>query len=78
MYFSVKNLKLLIPSPHNPNNSQPAILWITVVAPSTESEAKLAGNPQRGFVWSHLILVGDIDPFSLLIVIHYDNLYLYI
>lgn len=60
MYHSVKNLKLLIPPPHNP--IQPAIPWETIVAPSSESEAKLAGNPLGGFVRGQLILVSDIDP----------------
>lgn len=50
--MSVKNLKLLIPHPHNPipYTPQPALPWVTVVAPCSESEAKLTGNPQRGFV----------------------------
>ncbi len=75
MYYSVKNFKLLIPPPHNPISTQPAIPWVTVVTPSGESEAKLAENPQSSFVWSQLILVTDIDP-HFLIVIHYANLYL--
>ena len=76
MCYSVKNLKLLIPPNPIPYTSQTAISWVAVVAPSSESKAKLAGNPQRGFVWGHLILGSDIDPLALLIVIHYANLYL--
>lgn len=77
MYYSVKNLKLLIP-PHNhiPYTSQPTVPWVAVVPLRSESEAKLAGNPQSGFVRGQLILVNYTDPLFLLIVIQYANLYL--
>lgn len=77
MYYSVKNLKLLIPHHnHIPYTSQPTVPWVAVVALRCESEAKLAGNPQSGFVWDQLILVNDTNALFLLIVILYANLFL--
>lgn len=78
IYHSVKILKLFISPLHNPFPYWAYYPLGKCYCSQHESQAKLAGNPpDRGFVWSHLILMSGINPLLILIVNHNVSVVIY-